>query len=60
MFTPRDLGSIELCFVSQTEILPSTSFRFHLAVDTLAHQLVVPTTSHNGLSPSSCCPCWAH
>ncbi len=33
-----------LVFVHQTEILPTTSFRFHLAMDTLAVQLVVPTT----------------
>ncbi|WP_225624370.1 hypothetical protein, partial [Thermoanaerobacterium thermosaccharolyticum] len=30
--------------VHQTEILPTASFRFHLTMDTLAVQLVVPTT----------------
>jgi hypothetical protein len=33
-----------LVFVHQTEILPTASFRFHLTMDTLAVQLVVPTT----------------
>jgi len=29
--------------VRQTEVLPSASFRFHLAMDTLAVRLTVPT-----------------
>jgi NADH:ubiquinone oxidoreductase subunit 4 (subunit M) len=40
----RPNSASHLVFVHQTEILPTASFRFHLTMDTLAVQLVVPTT----------------
>ena len=47
--------------VPQTKGLPPTSFRFHLAMDTLVLGYMVGTISpHYGLSPISVRPCWAH
>ena len=47
--------------VRQTRVLPPTSFRFHLAMDTLVLSYVLGTINpHSGLSPVRLRPCWAH
>ncbi len=47
--------------VRQTETLLTASFRFHLAMDTLAVRLMIPTIkAHWELSSLSYLPCQAH
>ena len=47
--------------VRQARLLPPASFRFHLAMDTLAFGYMLPVIrAHWGLSPVRTCPCWAY
>src|SRR5699024_2012961 len=47
--------------VRQTRGLPWASFRFHIAVNTLAFSYMLTATwSHSGLSPFRVRPCWAN
>lgn len=47
--------------VRQTGGLPRASFRFHVAMNTLAFGYVLTATrSHSGLSPVRVRPCWAN
>jgi len=47
--------------VRRTSVLPAASFRFHLAVDTLAVQLMIPPAGDIGdFHPQVIAPCRAH
>jgi len=52
---------LNLLPVRRTSALPPASFRFHLAMDTLAVQLTVPLAGPvRDLNPKESAPCRAH